>query len=207
MPLYAVGRAAKLAQVPANTASRWHKAYRNGNSPLGQRERGQALSYFQLIELRVVRALRESHKIKLYKIAEARDFLAKQLKTQFPFASTRLKTDGANILADLPETKNLVNANAGGQIELDGIIQASLSEFIYDDELVTSWELVRGASPIIIDPKLNLGRSSIQGITTESIHDLLLAGEKARDVAENFGLSLSEIDLAFKFESEENTIH
>ena len=129
------------------------------------------------------------------------------MNTPYPFASSKLKTDGANILASFPDTKNLVNANAGGQIELDGVIKESLSEFIYDENHVTAWELVRGPSPIFIDPKLNLGRSSIRGITTESIYNLWVAENSSEFVAKNFGLSETEVKIAVSFEKNGPTLH
>ena len=69
---------------------------------LAPRQRRVALSYMQLIELAVVAALRKAG-VKLYRIRDAREYFAKTLQSEFPFAEYRFKTDGERLFNDYAE--------------------------------------------------------------------------------------------------------
>jgi uncharacterized protein (DUF433 family) len=159
----------------------------------------------QLNEVAVVAAFRRG--ISLPRIRDARDYVSKQLNTEFPFARYEFNTDGKHLLLAYQQVegrrgrgKHLV-ADEGGQLEWDQIIGPLLKEFEYEHEgIVIRWHVAGRSSPVVIDPRFSFGALTVNGAPTWAVVDRWNAGETDSDIAEDLGLTGEQVREALRFE-------
>lgn len=207
VPNYRVGEAARYANISSQTVASWHgKPGDNSKRTLSTKERGAALSYLQLIEVAVVSSFRKAG-VTLKKIRAAREYLSKQLEAEHPFAQYRFKTDGKELWMDYaqmhaPSDKTLLAASLGGQLAWTDII-GRLQEFEYDDEskLAVKWRVAGADSSIVIDPRIQFGAPTIDGVATWVFKGRWDAGELIDDIADDFGVPNSAVLQALDFEN------
>lgn len=72
LPAYKVGDAARYAGISSQTILNWQDAARFDKQAIGKRDKGVSLSYFQLVEVAFVAALRRVG-VKLPEIKNARE--------------------------------------------------------------------------------------------------------------------------------------
>jgi uncharacterized protein (DUF433 family) len=201
LPAYQIAEAAKYAQISTQTVAAWHKTEA---AMLSQREKRAALSYFQLIEVAVVAAFRKQG-VKLDRIRAAREWAARTLNSEHPFAEYRFKEEAKHLWLDssqLIDVKpgTVVLADQGGQLAWEGII-GRLREFEYEQEgIVLRWHVAGLDSPIIIDPRISFGAPTVRGTPTWIIKCRYEAGESDSDIAEDFRIDKEEVRQALKFE-------
>jgi uncharacterized protein (DUF433 family)/DNA-binding transcriptional MerR regulator len=201
LPNYQIGEAARYADISPQTVAAWHKK----DTLLSQKERRGALSYLQLIEVAVVAAFRNAG-VKLPDIRAARDYAKRTLKSEFPFAEHRFKTEGKSLWLDYDELEGedgrgtLVKVSQAGQLAWKVII-GRLKEFEYEhDGVVLRWHVAGASSQIIIDPRISFGAPAIGGMPTWIIKGRWNAGESDIDIAEDFGLEKEQVRKALDFE-------
>ncbi|HEX3367624.1 hypothetical protein [Phenylobacterium sp.] len=205
VPNYPMGEAAKYAGMSAAAVRSWHAPAGNKAPTLPARESRSELSYLQLIEIAVVASFRKSG-ISLPMIRQARAFAAEKFKTDHPFAEYRFKTDGRTLMADLDQLvgddgkDKLVNVNKKGQLEWDAILGARLREFEYEDDLAIRWHVAGENSPVFIDPRISFGAPVIRGKPTWLFRDRWVAQEPIATTARDFGVKVSDVEAALKFE-------
>jgi uncharacterized protein (DUF433 family) len=197
IPNYQVGEAARYAQVDPQTVAAWHA------STLPERAKRVPLNYMQLIEVAVVAAARKAG-VKLKDIRAAREWAAKQLQSEFPFAQYRFKTDGKDLFFDHEllaggKSGTLVAASLEGQLAWKQII-GRLKEFEYEDGRAIRWKVAGTRSPIVIDPRISFGAPTVRGIATWAIKGRYQAGETDQEIAEDFGIDVPDVRKALKFE-------
>jgi hypothetical protein len=100
LPTYQVAEAARYAHVSARTVAAWHRADKRTTLTLSNKGTGEALSYLQFIEVGVVAAFRKLG-VPLSRIRATREYIGIALKTEFPFAAYRFKTDGKSLFNQL----------------------------------------------------------------------------------------------------------
>jgi uncharacterized protein (DUF433 family) len=160
----------------------------------------------QLIEVAVVAAFRKEG-ISLNEIRNVREYVSKVLRSEFPFAEYRFKTDGKKLFMDYQQVEGvggrgkLLRPGQGGQLAWDQII-GRLREFRYDRDkgFVVRWHLGAPDSAIVIDPRVAFGAPTISGMPTWAIKGRWEAGEPIEDIADDFGLEEQEIVRALEFE-------
>lgn len=203
LPNYQIAEAAKYANLSPQTVAAWH---RQDKRLLSNKDKGDALSYLQLIEVAVVAAFRRA-KIKLPRIRRAREFFKEKMGVEFPFAQYKFKTDGKHLLVDYQEIEGKkgdgkhMMADEWGQLEWDDIIAPLLQAFEYEPKgIVIRWHVEGVSSPIVIDPRLNFGAPSVEGTPTWVIKGRYNAGETDAEIAEDFGLTRQDVKEALHFE-------
>lgn len=200
IPAYPVGEAARYTRVHASTVNAWHKV---DKKLLSAKDKGQRLSYLQLIELAVVAAFRKGG-FRLPEIRAAREFVQKNLGSDYPFAEFKFKRFGKSLFTEDNNEKaphRLLKVNGGGQLAWDELIGPVLEEFEYEHEgIAIRWRLAGADSPIIIDPRLSFGAPSVRGTPTWIIKGRFDAGESDSAIADDFRLEVSEVRAALKFE-------
>ena len=126
------------------------------------------LSFLDLIELRVVDALRRGG-ISLQAIRFAMEFATRTLGTDRPLASVRFRTDGAEILMELPEDGRLMSLSRRrpGQGVLADIVRQSLRDLDFEDGRAARWRPSSGKG-VVIDPERSFGEPimEVSGIST-----------------------------------------
>lgn len=202
VPNYKVREAARYAHISPKTVADWHAV--GDRKALPSRESGAALSYMQLIEVAVVAAARKAG-IKLKDIAAARAYVSEKLKSDYPFAEYRFKSNGRDLWLDYrefepkAESGRVVAANRGGQMAWEEII-GQLEQFEYDDGIALRWHLCGKSSPIIIDPRVSFGSPSVSGIPTWALRDRWIAGDTVDEIADDYELLGSFVEQALEFE-------
>lgn len=200
IPAYQVGEAARYAQVSAQTVVAWHKA--EDRRILSEKQDRERLSYLQLIELAVVAAFRKA-KIPLPEIRAARDYMKREMKCQHPFAEFRFKRYGKSLFTEFEESgrRKLLKVTQAGQLTWQEIVGPVLQEFEYEHEGVAiRWHVAGPSSPIIIDPRLSFGAPTVRGVPTWILKGRFDAGESDSMIAEDFGVDVSAVREALKFE-------
>jgi uncharacterized protein (DUF433 family) len=205
LPVYQVADAARYAGISANTIRNWQAETGLGRKALGHRDKGERLSYYQLVEVAIVASLRGAG-LSLEQIKNAREYLAVAFGTEYPFAAARFKTDGKDILVSLDQfvpgesSKKLVKVNKGGQLAWAEIIATKFTEFDYEDDLAVRWHPRGKSSDVFIDPRISFGAPTVKGVSTAIIRGRFKAGEPVGDIAEDFAITEREVDSALQFE-------
>jgi uncharacterized protein (DUF433 family) len=143
----------------------------------------------------------------LKKIQAAREYLSKQLEAEFPFAAYRFKTDGKELWMDYAQfeanagDRTLLAASQGGQLAWTDII-GRLHEFDYENDggLAIRWHVAGRNENVIIDPRIQFGAPSIEGVATWAFKGRWEAGEEIDDIADDFGVPNSDVLAALRFE-------
>jgi len=207
VPNYRIREAARYAHLSTQTVAKWHtKPGANRRSTLSTKEKGASLSYLQLIEVAVVSSFRKAG-VKLKKIEAAREYLSRQLEAEFPFAEYRFKTDGKELWMDYAQFEadagdnTLLAASKGGQLAWSDII-GRLQEFDYEDDhgLAIRWHVAGRDENVIIDPRIQFGAPSVEGVATWAFKGRWQAGEELDDIADDFGVSNFDVLAALRFE-------
>ncbi len=207
IPNYKIREAARYARITPQTVASWHKPLAsNRKGTLSSKDKGDALSYLQLIEVAVVSTFRKAG-VSLQKIRAAREYVSKQLEAEFPFAEHRFKTDGRDLWMDYAQfeadagDKKLLVASRAGQLAWSDII-GRLQEFEYEDDgLAVRWHVAGMNSEIVIDPRVQFGAPAIEGVPTWVFKGRWEAGEELDDISDDFGVPNSAVLAALRFES------
>ena len=214
-PAYAPSEAARYLQLPVATLRSWI-AGRSYPKAGGRAEwarliqppsqRPSILSFSNLVEAHVLRALRTRHGVSVKAVRQAIDYAERELKVKRLLLSPLLLTSGGEILLD--RYGSLISLSQSGQLVMRSILERYLERIEWDRTDLPSrlFPLVPSAAEdhrsIVIDPKISFGRPSVarKGISTAAIAGRLLAGEDADDVARDYDLSRQEVDDAAIYE-------
>jgi len=147
--------------------------------------------------------------VKLDALRQARDYCARTLDSEYPFAQMRFKTDGVHVLHALAEYEDdglhgqhLVATDVGGQLVWVQAVADRIGEFDYEDGLALRWHPRGRDSVILIDPRVAFGAPIIggTGVPTRILRDRFQAGEHIEDIQEDFGLTRPQLEQALFFE-------
>lgn len=201
LPAYHVSDAARYVGVSISTIHHWQRAAHELKPVLANRDSRESLSFLQLVELRFVSAMRAAG-IPLKKIRLAREYLAADFNTDFPFADLRLKHDGQDILLDLGAeySGRLLVANRGGQYVWKEIIGNKFDEFDYVDLQARRWHVAGKESPILIDPEIAFGAPQIRGVPTWALKNRHDSGESSAEISRDFKIPRKLVKDALEFE-------
>lgn len=214
-PAYPIGEAARYLRVSPATLRSWFigRPYPTSRGvsqfrPLivpSQREPA-ALSFSNLIEAHVLRALRTEHGVPLAAVRQALDYAEKQLKIEHLLLREELRASGGELF--LERFGELVNLSASGQLAVREIFDAHLSRVEWGD-LKAATRLypfvlseLADAKPIVIDPTIAFGRPVIDRafVATRSIVERIDAGENIGDIAADYEVSVDAVKEAVVFE-------
>lgn len=222
--LYRQSDAARLLGIRPGRLRRWVQGYTYRPRPTSTDRRYQdpvvhsdvprvageiALSFLELMELRVVVKLLEFPNISLQKIRRAGDKGSALLDTRHPFASRRIFTDGREILASLEAgleaDSDLVELthSRGEQIASVEIMRPILDEIDYNEETALAelwWPWTRSV-PIVLNPRIMFGAPTISPtrITTSMLAQLAQHGPEA-EVADAYEIPPDAVARAVEFE-------
>jgi len=214
-PRYTIGQAAQYLRISNTTLRSWvvGRPYPAGggsrySQPLIARpdEHDLRLSFNNLVEAHVLRALRTRHKVPMSAVRSALDFAENQFHIKRLLLSDELRAAaGAVFLERLDE---LIDLGRAGQIVIKELLQAHLQRIDRNIEglpvrlFPVSIRGLDGPKVVVIDPQVSFGRPYIsgKGVRTSTIVERLDAGESREDVARDYGLEAYEIDEAILYE-------
>lgn len=204
LPAYRVGEAASYVGISPQQVSYWERSGGNKKA-LSTRSKGAGISYLQLIEVSVVASMRRSG-VKLASIRDARSFFSRHLQLDFPFAQAKFKTDGAEILQDIPGRDGellkdkLLSASANGQMVWAEMLQGRFKQFDYSANGLVIRFYPSADRDVVIDPAVSFGSPSVSGVPTWVLKKRWASGENIEDITDDFNISADNVVSALKFE-------
>ena len=117
-----------------------------------------------------------------------------------------LRSSGQDVFFD--RLSELINLSRSGQMAMRQMLSAYLKHVERDENdlpsrlypLRPAWS---GAKrPIVIDPRISFGRPTVAGagVSTEALANRIDAGERAEDLAWDYGLEVTQIEDAVLYE-------
>ncbi|HVX88993.1 MAG TPA: hypothetical protein VG940_08710 [Gemmatimonadales bacterium] len=222
--IYTRAEAARLLGMTPGRVGRWVAGYtywlregrqrpdRRKQPPVIRTELPQlgtvlALSFLELMELRVVKALTDKG-LSLQHVRAAARIAGKEFDTRHPFASRRVFTDGTSIFSavdDHPSAPNVVKWRKGEivQVVAGPIFAQFLSEIEFDSAtaLARRWWPCGRKYPVLLDPAIAFGAPVAEktGIRTTTIARYC-RHTNASETAEAFELPKRVVEAALHFE-------
>jgi Protein of unknown function (DUF433) len=220
IPTYAISEAARYLRIPAGTVRSWvagrrykttqgdqyfqpliltnvGEASRNGN------RKPRLVSFTNLIEVHVLRAIRKDHQIQLDKVRAALDYIESELQVTHPLAHSQFRTDGVNLFTEHYGT--LINASQSGQTLLKDALNAHLARIEPDDSglAIKLYPFTRAQgtnSPRLV--VIAFGRLVIAGtgIPTHIVAERYQAGDSIADLADDYNCHHNIIEEAIRCE-------
>lgn len=214
-PRYSIARAAHYLHISRSTLRSWvrGRTYPKGGRtehwpPLIKAE--SLLSFNNLIEAYVLRALRVDHRVKMHAVRQALDYAEREFDIPRLLLSTELQATPGNVF--LERFGQLVSLNLSGQLAAKQLLYAvlervnrnplGLPERMFPAGSYDIDALKRAPRLIMIDPAVSFGRPILvsKGIRTSAIVGRIDAGEEREVIARDYGLELDEIDAALFYE-------
>ncbi len=219
VPSYATWEAARYLRLPIRTVQNSVFGFPSyGGRPLVQiadPER-HMLSFWNVAEMHVLRALRRYHQIPPKTLRRAIEYLEETFDSPHPLLTEKMVTDGVSIFVE--RTGTLINAGKHGQLAMRQVLEAHLQRIEQDIDgiAITLFPFVRHSSEakvppetllnepkiISIDPRVRFGRPVIIGtsIPTAEIAERFRAGDSFAALAEEYGRPQKEIEEAIRCE-------
>ncbi|MBR8828452.1 MAG: DUF433 domain-containing protein [Gomphosphaeria aponina SAG 52.96 = DSM 107014] len=216
IPSYSIGDAARYLRIPHGTISSWTVGRKypvvEGSSffpPLIDipKKKPYLLSFTNLVEIHVLRAIRQTHKIQLNKVREALDYLDETLKIPHPLATEQFRTDGVDLFIE--KYGALINASKKGQLALKDEFNLHLERIEPDDSglAIKLYPFTRSHEEnnpkiVVIDPRIAFGNLSIvnKGIPTKNIAERYKAGDSIEELAYDYDCTSLTIEEAIRCE-------
>ena len=215
VPAYPVAEAARYLRVPVGTIRDWvegspRSAGREARRPALVRPAGRnpiVLSFWNLVECHVLRALRTVHDVPMSAVRQAIEYAEKREKIDNLLRHKELRAGAGRLF--LERVGQLVDLSNSGQLAMREVFEKHLDRVRWDRHQfpirLHPFVSADGSSaemPIAIDPLLAFGRPFLvdRGVTTAVIAERLDAGETERSLAKDYGLSPGLIRQAILYE-------
>lgn len=214
-PVYFVGEAARYLRLPPRTIEGWvfGNSYRTADGlrrsaslikPADPQSR--LLSFYNLVELHVISAIKRRHGVNPKPLRKAIDFMKERYGTEHPFLEHEFKTDGTSLFIE--QYGELVNVSEQGQIQMKKALDSYLKRIAWKNDMpVKLYPFTREAvddSPtlVAIDPRVRSGKPCISGtaIPTSIVAERYRAGDSAKLLATDYERSAAEIEEALRYE-------
>ena len=215
-PAYTLAEGARYLKVAPATLRLWvvGRPYPKGDgkahsSPLihPAKPSPTTLSFWNLIEAHVLRSLRTEHGVSMDGLRRAIRYAQSSLKIDRLLLSPELRTDAGKLL--LEHYGQLIELSASGQMAMRRLFNEHLARVEWDEWSFpvrlypfTSSGMPLAERPIAIDAHLAFGRPVVaqNGVTTSVIAQRIDAGETPIDLAEDYDLSVEQIEEAVLYE-------
>lgn len=216
IPSYTIKDAAKYLRIPAGTISSWVKG-RNYPTTNGYNFfkpiivtkdcKPKLLSFTNLVEIHVLRAIRKHHQIQLDNVRKALDYIDEQFQVPHPLAREKFRTDGIDLFIE--RYGSLINASKAGKTDLKDALNAHFERIEPDDtglaiKLYPFTHAHEEDNPriVVIDPRLAFGRLVIAetGIATSILAERYHAGDSIDDLADDYDCDRLIIEEAIRCE-------
>ncbi len=165
-----------------------------------KREKG--FNFCVLVEIIAVHSFKQIG-VSFNKIKLAHTQLIKILSTQYPFASSKLMSDGGEIFWDYNEN-TLIKLDQSLQFSFKKIIEPFCKKLEFNDKTTLAqryWPLGKERA-IVVDPHHCFGQPSVAGtnINVDSISQLLQAGETIESISTMYNIRETEIKDVISFQ-------
>jgi len=216
LPIYSVGDAAGYLHIPAATLRSWvaGRTYPTADGigsfrPVISVPRAESglLSFNNLVEAHVLRALRTRHGVPIRHVRPALSYAESELGIGRLLLSDEIQTSGGELF--LEKFGQLINLSKSGQLAVKKLLEAHLKRVERDEAELPrrlypflTGELADGPRTIVIDPRVSFGRPTVAGtgISTAVLAQRIDAGETVADLANDYGMDSATIEEAIVYE-------
>ena len=203
-PAYGISEAARFIRIPRATLAYWTR----GRRPLIEPPRpGGLLSFNNLVEAHVLRALRSVHGARIGNVRSALSYAEEQLGISRLLLHDELLTSGGELF--LKQLDQLINLSRSGQLALRRLLKDCLNRVERDDQRLP-FRLYpvlprqsANARAISINPRISFGRPVLagSGVSTRALVDRIDAGEEIAAIAHDYDLDESQLHDAVLYET------
>ena len=190
-----------LDRINSRHLYRWVSDGLAGDYLLGLRGKEVALTFLDLVSLRMVSVFR-AHGISSAEIRTVHNALQERRGWAHPFAMEPIWISGLRIYIREHEIPVTLDRNREWQAALDfmELYVGPVHQLAFDeDEQASSWEPKKG---IVLDPKISFGEPCLSGtrIATQTLWALHAAGDPAERIAQAYELTVEEVEAALAWE-------
>ncbi len=164
------------------------------------------LSFNNLLEVNVLRALREVHEVKLRSVREAIENAKQEHQIERLLIHPNLRTSGGALFLDY--YFQLVELSHSKQMAMRTILEHSLQRVELDKQLRPSFfpeprHMAPAARPILVSPYVSFGNAILErrGISTYAIRSRVDAGETRAAIVADYELTEEEFEEAILYEA------
>lgn len=205
-PLYIVSDVARYTYASEHQVRHWLRGYSAKGAKyepflqaLPEQSHGSALSFENLIEIALVSVLRKSMSIQAIRLAHQ---YAEKEFGPLPFARNQVYQSGKDIFIKAVESaddqaRHLSTVTKGGQRAWEAVLKKYLVEIDWRDGWPVEW---RPYADIKLNPEVAFGLPNIQGVRTEIVRSRFMANESVEFIAEDFGLTIAQVEMALRYE-------
>lgn len=213
---YSVSEAARHLRLSPGTLRAW-VAGRHYPTAAGERRSGglihpaqtrpPMLSFWNLVEAHVLRALRTDHGVSIPALRKALAYAEKRLGIERLLLSHDLHTDAGRLF--LERYGELVDLSNSGQLAMKRMLEAHLRRVEWDPSQLparlypfSAGNEHDGDRAIVIDPRVAFGRPVVvrAGVSTQAIVQRLDAGESVAEIADDYDLTQADVEQAVLYE-------
>ena len=201
-PAYSVPQAAHYVGLPSRTLQNWVT-----NGGLINPVQPNALSFNNLAEAHVLKAMRRFHNLSLQSIRKALAELTSLRKTPHPLLDETFETDGVNLC--IRENEQVINLNQHSQREIREFVSLYLHRIERDSSGKASrlYPFIAYASEdeprhISISPTVSFGRPVLvgTGISTAIIAGRFTARDSVAELAREYQVEPNVLEDAIRWE-------
>jgi len=216
IPCYTIPEAAHYLRVSPSTLRSWvlGQDYVTGGEqrrykPLLKiaERRPPTLSFLDLVEAHVLKAIRRDHHVPMQKVRRALDWVAKEFGSKRPLLDHQFASDGYNLF--LEHYGSLVDLSATPQLAMREVLRLYLTRIERDAAGVpiklypfTRRSEQGDPAAVEVDPRVSFGRPVIRGtgIPTHIIAERYKAGDSLAMLAQDYERTEAEIEEAVRCE-------
>lgn len=177
----------------------WNKRFAEGDSSYSWGNKNQAVNFHTMIEFYVFFKLKELG-VHYSKIITAHNKLSEFLETPYPFAHSKLLTDGKKIFMESEEF--MITADGKNQTVIADFISLFCDKIVFNDSNLPEKYYPAGKNEqVVVDPKHQFGLPTIEGtnIRVETLNNLYLSGESINKIAKLYDINDSDVQSAVDF--------
>jgi uncharacterized protein (DUF433 family) len=215
-PVYSLAEASHYLHMPAVTLRSWVEGrhFVSGGerhfSPgvIHRPDPGDArLSFTNLVEAHVLRALRTEHGVPMQHVRKALEFAENRCGIERLLISDQLRASPGEMF--LKEYGRLLSLSRSGQLAMEKVLGIFLRRLSRDLDGIpvrlypfVAPDISDDRRVITIDPRLAYGRPAIasKGVSTAILTERVNAGESVEELARYYGLDEADVEEAIIYE-------
>jgi len=202
-PAYGYPEAAQYLRLNYTTLRSWTSESGIVHTPISG-----FVSFNNLLELHVLKAMRKTYRFSLQRIRGALAEVSKHIDSERPLLDAKFATDGIDLF--LEQDQDLVNLSKRGQLALREVISLYLKRIERDPNglpmrLFPFIVAANDSEPrtISISPTVSFGKSVLSGtgVSTAVVAGRFASRDSIVDLASEYGVSPSIIEDAIRWEA------
>jgi uncharacterized protein (DUF433 family) len=211
-PVYGMSQAARLLGLRTDGLRRWIDGYERARvtyAPVIREERtgSDTITWGEFVEAGYLREYR-ARSVTLQYLRPVIALLRKELGVRYPLATLKPYTSGRQLALEVQRTVgldpalSLVILGRDGALQLADPAQAFVEKVDDGDRDAQRLYPLGRAVPVVLDPDRGFGEPTLpRGVRTETIAELVGAGEPPDHVAAMYGVAVDEVRAAVDFEA------